>query len=97
MHIKQIEIITKKVGSTDAPGLIKTLESFGVGEDVEITEDEISIPKSVVKNSATLQSELSSLSKVGRLYQLSEKDGRILINVVKYKPQKSRSEFERSL
>jgi len=86
MRKEQIETITVKVGNADAPGLIDKLNSLGVGEDIKLTGVGISIPKTVVTNIPVLQSELSSLSKVGRLYEISEEGERIIINTIKLKP-----------
>jgi hypothetical protein len=85
MRKEQIETITEKVGSADAPGLIEKLNSLGVGEDIKLTDVGISIPKTVVTKISVLQSELSSLSKVGRTYEISEEGERIIINTITIK------------
>lgn len=84
MNTKQIETIKKRLGTADAPQFIAKLESLGVGEDVIINGDEISILKSVVKDLSALQHELSTLSTVGRAFPLSEKNDRIKIDIVVY-------------
>lgn len=81
MREEQIEKITKRVGSLDAPQLIAILESLGVGEDVILLPEAISIPKLLEKDVASLQRELSFLSKAGRLYKILEENGRIIIDL----------------
>ena len=83
MHKEQIEQITRQVGTEDASRLINKLESLGVGENVILSEEYISIPKSLVKDVASFQQELSFLSKAGRLYEILEENGRIIIDIVK--------------
>lgn len=80
------ETISQKIGNIDAPSLIKKLNSLGVGNDIKLIEDSLSIPKSAITDVSSLQAELSSLSKVGRLFEATEDGDRLLINIVKVKP-----------
>lgn len=79
------EAITKKLGSMDSPGLIEKLNSLGVGENLKLTDTGISIPKAVVKDLPKLKRELSTLSKAGRTFKISEEGEKLLINTSKLK------------
>jgi hypothetical protein len=86
MRKDQAEVIMKEIGSVDGPGLVDKLNALGVGENLELTDVGISIPKAVVADVSNLQSELSSLSKEGRAFEITEEGEKLVINTLKMKP-----------
>jgi 2-polyprenyl-3-methyl-5-hydroxy-6-metoxy-1,4-benzoquinol methylase len=85
MRKNQAEAITKKIGSLDGPRLIEKLNSLGVGENLELIDIGIRIPKAFVPNISNLQAELSVFSKTGRSFELSEEGEYVVINIMKMK------------
>ncbi len=46
----------------------------------------VSIPKSIVTDIPALQSNLSSQSRTGRTFEISEKEGRLIIDIQNLRP-----------
>lgn len=72
--------ITKQVGLADSARLISLLESYKLGDDIQIDEYIISFSANLVKNVENLKKQLSTLSEVDRIFPISIINNRINID-----------------
>lgn len=76
--------IVKKIGSIDGSSLISKLEALEAkDDDIQLYEDGVSIPITLVENIGIFQKELSTLSKYGRTFAITIVANRIQININK--------------